>query len=163
MAAVDYFLTIEGVPGESKDPKYKGGIDVLGYSWGASQMGTFVAQAVGGGGGVGKPEFEDLIVVARASKASPLLVLACASGQHLKSAVLTCRHGGPKPREFLVLELEDIIITSYEVDGSEDEFPYEEIRLTYGKITFTYIPVSKTGKPRAPVTGGWDLKKNAKV
>jgi type VI secretion system secreted protein Hcp len=161
MAAVDYFLTIEGVPGESKDPKYKGGIDALGYSWGASQMGT--VQVVGGGGGVGKPELEDLIVVARTSKASPLLMLACASGQHLKSAVLTCRHGGPKPREFLVIELEDIIITSYEVGGSEDEFPSEEISFTYAKITFTYLPVSKTGKPQAPVTGGWDLKKNAKV
>jgi type VI secretion system secreted protein Hcp len=161
MAAVDYFLTIEGVPGESKDPKYKGGIDALGYSWGMSQSGT--AHVVGGGGGVGKPELEDLIVVARTSKASPLLMLACASGQHLKSAVLTCRHGGPKPREFLHLELEDVLISSYEVGGSEDEFPSEEISLTYAKITFTYLPVSKTGKPQAPVTGGWDLKKNAKV
>ncbi|MGH3042713.1 MAG: Hcp family type VI secretion system effector, partial [Gaiellaceae bacterium] len=80
--AVDYFLKVDGIPGESADSKHKGEIDVLAFSWGVSQSGSPVP---GGGGGAGKADFEDLLVVARTSKASPLLWEACASGKHIKS------------------------------------------------------------------------------
>ena len=38
--AVDVFLKIKGIPGESADSKHKNEIDVLSYSWGISQTGT---------------------------------------------------------------------------------------------------------------------------
>jgi len=84
--AVDYFLKLDGIPGESTDAKHKDEIDTLAFSWGVSQSGS---SGPGGGGGAGKAVFEDLLVVARTSKASPKLLLACASGQHIKTAVLT--------------------------------------------------------------------------
>jgi type VI secretion system secreted protein Hcp len=38
--AVDFFLKLDGIPGESKDKAHKGEIDVLAWSWGMSQSGT---------------------------------------------------------------------------------------------------------------------------
>jgi type VI secretion system secreted protein Hcp len=159
--AVDYFLKVDGIAGESADAKHKGEIDVLGFNFGVSNE---TASTGGGGGGAGKAVFDDLVVLARTSKASPLLWLACASGQHVKSAVLTCRRTAVKTQvEFLKVTLEDVTITSYEADGGDEERPVDQVALNYGKIELAYTPVDSSGKPQPPVTAGWDVAKNAKV
>jgi len=86
MAAVDYFLKLDGIQGESKADKHTDEIDVLSFSWGATQSGTF---AGGGGGGAGKVAMQDFHFTMLHSKASPALMLACAQGDHIKSAILT--------------------------------------------------------------------------
>src|SRR6266542_976170 len=98
MAAVDFFLKLEGVDGESADSKHKGEIDVESWSWGESQSGTHGA---GGGGGAGKVSMQDFHFVMKVNKASPKLMLACATGQHIKEATLTCRKAGKDQQEFL--------------------------------------------------------------
>ena len=75
--AVDVFLKIKGIPGESADSKHKGEIDVLSYSWGISQTGTM---SYGGGGGAGKANFSDFSFMMRMNKATPKLMQACANG-----------------------------------------------------------------------------------
>ena len=158
--AVDYFLKIDGIPGESADAKHKDEIDALAFSWGVSQSGP---TGPGGGGGAGKAVFDDLLVVARTSKASPKLWVACASGQHIKSAILTCRKPGKAPLEFLKITLTDVTISSYEIDGSDDELPLDQIALGFAKVEMAYTSQDATGKAQPPVKSGWDLKKNAKV
>lgn len=157
--AVDYFLKVDGIPGESQDAKHKGEIDVLAFSWGVSQA----KAPSGGGGGAGKAVFDDLLVVARTSKASPLLWLACASGKHVKSAVLTCRRAGKSPVEFLKITLSDVVVSSYELDGSDEEPPLDQIGLAYAKIETQYTPVDATGKSQPPAKAAWDLKAGKKA
>jgi type VI secretion system secreted protein Hcp len=158
--AVDYFLKVDGVPGESADAKHKGEIDVLAVSWGVSQTGS---PAKGGGVGAGKAVFDDLLVVARTSKASPALWLACAQGKHIKTAVLTCRRAGKAPVEFLKITLSDVLVASYELDGSDEEPPLDQVALAYGKIETAYTPVDATGKLQTPVKAAWDLKAGKKA
>jgi type VI secretion system secreted protein Hcp len=158
--AVHYFLKVDGIPGESADSKHKGEIDVLAFSWGVSQSG---GPSPGGGGGAGKADFEDLLVVARTSKASPLLWEACASGKHIKSAVLTCRRGGKASAEFLRITLEEVVVSSYELDASEEEPPLDQVAFAYAKIETDYTPVDKTGKAQPGVKTGWDLKRDTKA
>ena len=158
--AVDYFLKVDGIVGESADAKHKGEIDVLAFSWGVSQTG---GPAKGGGGGTGKAVFDDLLVVARTSKASPALWLACAEGKHIKTAVLTCRRAGKSPVEFLKITLSDVLVSSYELDGSDDEPPLDQIALAYGKIVTEYTPVDAAGKLQPPAKAGWDLKAGKKA
>src|SRR5262249_20296840 len=98
MAAVDYFLKIDGIDGESQDHKHKGEIDLLSWSWGEHQSGTHGA---GGGGGAGKVSMGDFHFVMHINKASPKLMLACADGEHIRKAVLTCRKAGTEQQEFL--------------------------------------------------------------
>ena len=82
MALVDFFLKLDGIPGESRDAQHKDEIDLESFSWGETNAGP--AAEAGGGGGGGKVQFEDLNVVMKLNKASPLLLQACASGQHIK-------------------------------------------------------------------------------
>ncbi|MGH3037697.1 MAG: Hcp family type VI secretion system effector [Gaiellaceae bacterium] len=158
--AVDYFLNLDGIPGDSIDAKHKGEIDVVAFSWGVARPGS---SAPGGGGGAGKAIFEDLLVVARTSKASPKLWQACATGQHLKTAVLVCRKAGKAPVEFLKITLTDVTISSYEIEGSDEELPLDQVALAFAKIETEFVSVDAKGTAQPPVRTGWDLKKNAKV
>jgi type VI secretion system secreted protein Hcp len=156
----DYFLKVDGIEGESTDAKHKGEIDVVAFSWGVGRAG---GATTGSGGGEGKPVFDDLLVVARTSKASPHLWLACANATHIKTAILTARKAGKPPQEFLTIVLSDIVVTSYEVDGSDDEPPLDQVSFSYGKVETRYTPTGKAGKSQPPVSAGWDLKSSSKA
>ena len=88
---------------------------------------------------------------------------SCASGQHIKTAVLTCRKPGKAPFEFLKITLTDVTVSSYEIDGSDDELPLDQIALSFAKVEMAYTPQGPTGKSAPPVKAALDLKKNAKV
>src|SRR5437660_875330 len=108
MAAVDYFLKIEGIEGESADAKHKAEIQVLSFSFGANQAGT---HAFGGGGGAGKVQMQDFHFMMNVNKATPKLMLACASGEHIKSAILVCRKAGKEQQEYLKVTFTDLLIS----------------------------------------------------
>ena len=162
MAQVDYFLDIEGVPGESLDAKHKDEIDVESWSWGATQV---VGTIGGGGGSAGRVSIQDFNFVARTSKASPLLFLSCASGKHLETAVLTARKSGGQQVEFLTLTLTDVLVSSYQTAGSEtaDTVPMDQVSLNFTKIKFEYKVQNPDGTLGAPISAGWDIKANTKI
>src|ERR1017187_2963670 len=98
MAVVDYFLKIDGCPGESKDATHKDEIQLKSWSFGETQQGSF---AEGGGGGAGKVAMQDFHFVMTVNKASPILFQKCANGEHIVNAILTVRKAGKEQQEFL--------------------------------------------------------------
>ena len=157
--AVDYFLKIEGIEGESADRTHKNEIDVLNWSWSESQSGTM---SYGGGGGAGKVSMEDFRFTMRACKASPKLLLHCANGKHIPSALLTARKAGETQQEYLKIKFTDLLVSSYQTGGGGEE-PLESISLNFSKIEFEYREQKKDGTLDGPIPAGWDLKKNEKV
>ena len=157
--AVDYFLKLDGIEGESADKAHAKEIELLSFGWGVSQAGA----GAHGGRGVGKAIFQEFVFGARVSKASPKLFLASASGQHVKSAVLTCRRSGGAQLEFLKIKLSDVLVSSYQVGGSFPEEPLDQVSLTFARIDVEYTPSSQRGKAEPSVKAGWDLKANKKV
>ena len=113
--AVDIFLKLDGIKGESQDSKHKEEIDVMSYSFGASQSGTM---SYGGGGGAGKVQFQDLSFTHRVDKSSPILFLHCANGAHIKEATLTNRKAGKEQQEYLVVKLYDVLVSSCQQSDS---------------------------------------------
>src|SRR5262249_30737358 len=161
MAAVDYFLKIDGIEGESTDAKHKGEIDLLSWSWGATNAGS---HAGGGGGGSGKVAMQDFHFVMEHNKASPKLMLACASGQPIPTAVLTCRKAGGEQQEYLKVTMTDLLVSSYQTGGSASNVrPTDQISLNFSKIEKEYKPQKADGTLDAPVKAGWNLKENKKV
>ena len=157
----DYYLKIDGFDGESTDDKHKGEIDVQSWSWGETQSGT---SASGGGGGAGKVSMQDFNFVMQTNKASPKLMLACANGQHIKTAKLTCRKAGGEQQEYMTIEFSDLLISSYQTGGSTgDVLPMDAISFNFGKIQFEYKPQKSDGTLDSPVKTGYDLKANKKV
>ena len=159
-AGVDFFLKIDGIQGESRDAKHKGEIDLESFSWG--EAASTGAQA-GGGGGAGKVHMEDLHVVMKLNKASPLLFLACATGQHLKQAILTARKAGKAQLEFLVFKFTDLLVSSYHTSAGNDVEPTDQVAFNFSRIEMEYRPQSPDGSLAQPVKAGWDVKANKKV
>lgn len=160
--AVDMFLDIAGVEGEAQDHKYGGKIAVLSWAWGESNSG---AGGFGTGHGSGKVNMQDFSFTMRHSKASPVLMLACANGKHFDKAELTCRKAGEKPVEYLKVTFTDVMISSYQTgaSGGGDDYPIESVSFNFTKVEMNYIPQKKDGSPDNPVKAGYDLKKNEKV
>jgi type VI secretion system secreted protein Hcp len=163
MAESDYFLKIDGVAGESVDARHKGEIELEAFSWG--EMSSAGHAGPGGGAGAGKVAVQDLQFVMRYNKASPALLLACANGKHLKSAVLTARKAGKGQQEYLIYKFSDVIVSSYQTGGSTHETtgPMDQVSLGFARIEVEYRPQKADGSLDAPVKAGWDVVKNAKI
>ena len=158
--AVDYFLQIAGVDGESVDAKHKGWIDIESFSWGATQAPT---AAAGAGGAAGKVAMQDIHFATSMSKASPKLFGACASGQHFKEAKLVGVQAGKVQDEFLTFTLTDVLISGYQTSGSSGgDITMDQVSLSYAKLKVEYRAQKADGTFEAPVSAGWDLKANTK-
>ncbi|MDM7998363.1 MAG: Hcp family type VI secretion system effector [Acidobacteriota bacterium] len=159
--AVDYFLKIKGIEGESFDAKHKNEIDVLSWSWGQTQSGT---HAVGGGGGAGKVSMQDFNFVMKVNKASPKLMLACASGDHIPEATLVCRKAGKEQQEFLTIKLSDCLVSSFQTGGSAgSDFETESVSLNFAKIQYEYRAQKADGTLDGAIKAGYDLKQNKTI
>jgi type VI secretion system secreted protein Hcp len=160
--AVDIFIKIDGIEGESQDSKHKNEIDVQSFSFGLSQAGSFSAQ---GGGGVGKANFQDVHFTKHADKASPKLFLATANGEHIKKAEVTFRKAGKDQQEYLKITISDILVSSYQVSDSAGGTtpPSESVSLNFAKIEFDYKEQKADGTLGGSVKTGWDIKGNKKV
>jgi type VI secretion system secreted protein Hcp len=159
--AADMFLKLEGVDGESKDDSHKKEIDVLAWSWGASQSGT---GHTGGGSGAGKVTVQDVSVTKYVDSASHLLLLDCCNGQHIKKGTLVVRKAGATPLEYIKLTMEDIIVTHISTGGSggEDRLT-ETVTLNFSKFKYEYTPQKADGSGDGTKETGWDIAANKKV
>jgi type VI secretion system secreted protein Hcp len=156
-----WFLKIDGIDGESTDVSHKGEIDVASWSWGVSQSGT---SGGGGGGGAGKASFQDFHFVMQMSKATPKLLQACASGMHIKEALLSGVRGAGKVKNasFLKVKLTDVIISGLQLAESPEAVPAEQVSFSYGKIELTYTLTSSKGTAGTSEKFSWDLKQSKK-
>jgi len=159
MAAVDYFIKFDGIKGESTDAKHKDEVDIESWSWGATNARPARA---GGGAGAGKVSMQDFHFVMRLNKASPALMKACATGQHLKSATLTARKAGKGQQDYLTFKFQDVLVSSYQTGGSEqgDVVPTDHVSFNFAKIEVEYRQQRPDGTTAPGGTFGYDLKAN---
>ena len=155
--ASDIFAKIGDIKGESGDSKHKDEVEVLSWSWGVMQTGTMDR---GGGGGSGKASFQDFNFTHYIDKASPVLMKACATGEHLKEATITSRKAGKGQQEFLIIKMNDILITHVAPAGSGDSAVHESVTLQCAKIDLEYKPQKPDGSLDAGVHFKYDIKGN---
>src|SRR4029077_20362911 len=120
-----------------------------------TQSSTF---AVGGGGGSGKVSMQDFHFTMPVNKASPALFLACAQGDHIKNAILTCRKAGKDQQEFLKVTMNDMLVSSFQIGGTESVVPTGQISLNFAKIEVEYQELDATGKLAGSIKKWFDLK-----
>ena len=162
MADVDYFLKLDGIEGEASDSKHAKEIDIESWSWGEAQHGT--ASHGTGGAGAGKVSFQDFHFVMKVNKASPKLFLACATGQHIKSGLLTVRKAGTDQQEYYKITLSDLLVSSYQTGGSAHSgLPTDQISLNFAKFEVEYKEQKADGTLGGSTKAGYDLKLQKKV
>jgi type VI secretion system secreted protein Hcp len=155
--ASDIFLKLGDIKGESLDDKHKDEIEVLSFSWGVTNSG---AMSSGVGGGAGKATFHDLSIVHHLDKASPVLLQTCAMGTHLKEAVITHRKAGKGRQEYLIVKLNDVIITGVTHGGSDGQTISENVTLAFAKVDLEYKPQKPDGSLDAGIQFKYDIKSN---
>jgi type VI secretion system secreted protein Hcp len=159
--AVDMFLELDGVKGESVDKTHKDKIDLLSWQWGLSNTGTFHH---GSGGGAGKATFQDISVTKYIDAASPDIMLFCANGKHFAKGKIIVRKAGENPLEYLTISFEKALVTAYSTGGSGGaERITENVTLNFAKVKVEYITQSEKGGKGTPHAFGWDISGNVKV
>ena len=156
--AVDMFLKLDGIDGEAQDSKHKKEIDVLAWSWGASQSGT---THMGGGSGSGKANFQDISVTKYVDSSSHKLLKHLAKGTHITQALLTVRKAGDTPLEYIKLTMKDCIISSISTGGSEGEDRLSEnVAINFGEFAYEYTPQNPDGSGGSVMPFKFDIAAN---
>lgn len=156
--AMDMFIKIGDYKGESRDGTHKEEIDVLAWSWGASNSGS---AHQGGGMGAGKVNVQDLSFTKYIDKSSPDLLLACCNGKHIAESVLVVRRAGEQPLEYVTITMTDCLVTSLSTGGSggEDRLT-ENVTLNFAKVKVDYKEQTATGGVGATPTMNWNIAEN---
>jgi type VI secretion system secreted protein Hcp len=161
--AFDAFLKIDTVPGESQDDKHKDWIEVLSYSFGASQPSSG-SRSSGGAATGERVNISDFSIVKALDKASPLIFKNTCNGTHIGSVILElCRATGDKAK-YMEYKMTDVLVSSVRPGGSAqggEALPLEEVSFNAGKIELTYVATDhKTGKAAGNVTAWWSQIEN---
>ena len=159
--AVDMFIKIGDIKGESADDKHKGEIDVLAWSWVMTQSGD--AQK-GGGAGAGRVDVEDLKLTKYIDRATPVLMRYCCTGKHIPQVLLTVRKAGGKPLEYLKITMEDTIVAkiSTGASGGQDRLT-EDVQLNFAKVHCDYVPQKADGSGEAAIPMGYDIAAHKEI
>jgi type VI secretion system secreted protein Hcp len=149
--AIELFLKLTGIDGESTDAKHKGEIDVLAWSWGLSHEVTST-----GGGATGRTKVDGVSIQKLVDLASPLLLSASAESKKISDGTLTTRKAGGG--EFLLFKMTNVVVTSVNVAASEaTNAPTESVNLSFSKLEFTYQATNPNGTPGAKNSFKFDV------
>ncbi|MEK7561012.1 MAG: type VI secretion system tube protein Hcp [Patescibacteria group bacterium] len=158
-AAVDYFLKIPDISGESTAEGHRNEIEIFSWSWGMSQTGSQSVSASGGASS-GKVKVHDIAFTKRVDAASPKLMLACASGQHLKEMTITVlKTESEQPMDYLKYSFFDVFCTSLQTSaGSGDPIPTESISFNFAAMKIEYTKTDEAGRPGETLKAGWNFE-----
>lgn len=156
--AMDMFIKIGDLKGESRDKVHKEEIDVLAWSWGMSNSGS---AHMGGGMGAGKANVQDLSFTKYIDKSSPDLMNATCTGKHYPDATLVVRKAGTTPLEYVTITMTEVMITSVSTGGSggEDRLT-ENVTLNFAKVKVDYKEQTPTGAAGATPSMVYDIAQN---
>ncbi|SAL03677.1 Hcp1 family type VI secretion system effector [Caballeronia calidae] len=157
--AVDMFLKLGNIKGESLAVGHTEEIEVLNWSWGCSQTGTTHS---GTGGGTGRASVQDLRITKHVDKSSPTIAQSCCQGVHMPEAVLTLRKaGGNEPVEYLKITLKEVLISGLSLGFGGGEQVSENVTLNFAQFKMEYQPQDNNGAKKGGVVAGmWNIPKN---
>jgi type VI secretion system secreted protein Hcp len=156
--ALNCFLTLSnGIKGESQDADHLEWIDVHSWNWGMTQSGT---THEGAGAGGGRVEVNDITFTKYVDQSTHDLIKRCCSGDHIASGQLVVRKaGGAAPVNYLVIDFEEVLISSYQTGGSNDGLDRvtETIGLNFRRFHVTYTKQNVDGSPGPEFPAGWEI------
>jgi type VI secretion system secreted protein Hcp len=154
--AVDYFLKLDGIQGESTDTNHKDEIQIMSFSWGGSNVSSVAGT---GGSGAGKVDLSDLSVMINFDKSTPKFFKSMASGTHIKTGTLSAIKSGTDGKPYLKVDFKELFVSSLQISASS-EIPTVSVSFTYNEIKMDYSQQNEQGNltSTGPVT--YNLKEN---
>ena len=152
--AVYAYLIIDGRPGPSTSKK--DAIDILSFSFGASQTAVIGHGSSGGESRSGRANLSDVSIMKVVDKTSPLLFDDCVTGNYLKKVdIIYDKPMGDNQEPYYKIHLEDALITSIQHSGSSEN-PMESVTFAYSKIKVSYNP-EEGGALKGFIDKGFDV------
>lgn len=132
--AVDYFLKLDGIQGESVDANHKDEVQLMGWGWGGSQVSSVAGT---GGSGAGKANLRDFTVQTYFDKATPKFFKSLCAGTHIKSGTLTAIKSGASGKPYMKVDFKELFVSDVQITGTS-EIPTVSLALTYNEIKIDY-------------------------
>jgi len=149
-AAINLFLQITGIDGESTDDNHRDWLEVFSFSMGMSQPWD-------GSVGIGQIIMEDIVFVKQLDKATPKLMEKCAKGEVIPSVILEVSDVGNDKLTFYKYELKNVIVSSFYSKGDITEIRQTEtFTLHFEWFKVTYSEIDYAGKLKGNVEFTWD-------
>jgi type VI secretion system secreted protein Hcp len=154
--AVNAYLVIDGRPGPSTSKP--DAIDILSFSFGASQTAVIGAGSSGGEARAGRASVSDVTIMKVLDKTSPLLFDDCVTGNYLKKVdIIYDKPMGDSQEDYFKIHMEDALITSIQLSGSSEN-PVESISFAFSKVKVSYNP-EEDGSLKGFIDKGFDVLK----
>jgi len=139
--AVDYFLKLDGIQGESQDEKHKNEIQVLSWSWGAANVSSVSGT---GGSGAGKVDMSDVSMMLNFDKSTPKFFKAICAGTHIASGELAAIKAGGNGKPYLKVDFKELFVTGLQMSAA-GEVPAVSLSFTYDEIKIDYSAQDEKG------------------
>lgn len=152
-AADPIYMQVPGVVGDSTDANHVGWIDLQAWSVGFENPNA-LSSATGG-----NPSLETFAAQLSYSQASPLLLKALATGQHLGTVKVDLVKAGPTGGlTYLTIALTNAAITTIADSGDAAAgAPAESIGIRASELSATYTPQNADGTAGTPVSFCYDF------
>ncbi|MGZ5199691.1 MAG: Hcp family type VI secretion system effector [Telluria sp.] len=159
--AIDVYLQIDGIKGESQDDKHKDWIECKSVSWSVTQPKSATA-STGGGHTAERVEMSDIVITKLADLATPILLQTCAAGKTIPKAKLEFMRadGNGERVKYFEVQLENVLIGDVSPAVSEGDFMQENVGLKFSKVKYMYTQQKVGGGAGGNTSGGWDLASN---
>jgi type VI secretion system secreted protein Hcp len=162
--AIDVYLQIDGIKGESTDDRHKDWIECKSVTFGVEQPKSATA-STGGGHTAERCEHQDIVFAKLADLSSPILLQTCSAGRTIPKARLEFMRADAQGErvKYFEIEIENVLIGAVSPSVHEGDILTEEVALKFSKIKWRYTQQKITGGAGGNTSGGWDLATNRVV
>lgn len=159
--AIDVYLHIDGIKGESADDRHKDWIECKSVSWGVEQPRS-ATSSTGGGHTAERCEHRDIVITKLADLASPILLQTCAAGRTIPKARLEFMRADAQGErvKYFEIELDNVLIGAVSPSVNEGDILTEEVGFKFSKVRWKYTQQRISGGIGGNTSGGWDLAAN---
>ncbi|WP_374584141.1 Hcp family type VI secretion system effector [Pseudoduganella sp.] len=159
--AIDVYLQIDGIKGESTDDRHKDWIECKSVSWGVEQPRS-ATSSTGGGHTAERCEHRDIVITKLADLASPILLQTCAAGRTIPKARLEFMRADAQGErvKYFEIELDNVLIGAVSPAVNEGDILTEEVGFKFSKVRWKYTQQRISGGIGGNTSGGWDLAAN---
>ncbi|KQV45843.1 MULTISPECIES: type VI secretion system tube protein Hcp [unclassified Duganella] len=159
--AIDVYLQIEGIKGESTDERHKDWIECKSVSWAVEQPRS-ATSSTGGGHTAERCEHRDVVITKLADLASPILLQTCSAGRTIPKAKLEFMRADAQGErvKYFEIELDNVLIGAVSPSVGEGEILTEEVGFKFSKVRWKYTQQRISGGMGGNTSGGWDLASN---
>lgn len=159
--AIDVYLHIDGIKGESADDRHKDWIECKSVSWAVEQPRS-ATSSTGGGHTAERCEHHDVVITKLADLASPILLQTCSAGRTIPKAKLEFMRADAQGErvKYFEIELDNVLIGAVSPSVSEGDILTEEVGFKFSKVRWKYTQQRISGGMGGNTSGGWDLATN---